>query len=680
VGGSPATDLSAALLVRLVSLGVRHVVVSPGSRSQALALVAAELERRGSVHLTVRIDERVAGFTALGLAVESGQPTVVIVTSGTAVANLHPAVLEARHSGVPLILLTADRPPELRGIGSNQTTEQVGLFGPAVPWTRDVEPPAEETADASANGDPEADGDASVPAAGDASPPGGVSASAPHGAPPSAPGDVRDAVQRLAEELAREAYATATGSRGAAGPVQLNLALREPLSGSVDLDAVSSAVEGGPPSALPFPAGMQDPIHSHRRHTVPGSAETAASLEAPNGEAPSAVDPGPHESEELRAGHGQAVAVPRPPGAGAAAGHPIDDATGAVVVAGHGAGPIAEELARRMGAPLIAEVSSGARFGPNLVVAYRELLRDERFAARIRMVVVFGHPTLSREVPALLQRPDVRVVSVRGPGFEPYDPGRRALVVDSARFDGEPAERAWAGEWVTTSRRVVEEYEGPDGSAPAPPAPARLVAADAADGGRAAQAEFSREQLAAFREPVSRRSLVEAVWRATWPHDRLVLGASRLIRELDGVAPGRRVRVHANRGLAGIDGTVSTATGIALAAEAAGSPGVTRVLLGDLALLHDAGALLAGAGERRPRLQVIVGDDGGGSIFDGLEVAASAPRDAFERVMTTPQRVSFAQLAAAYGWEHVHAGNRGELDQALTASDGVRLVEVPLPR
>jgi 2-succinyl-5-enolpyruvyl-6-hydroxy-3-cyclohexene-1-carboxylate synthase len=175
--------------------------------------------------------------------------------------------------------------------------------------------------------------------------------------------------------------------------------------------------------------------------------------------------------------------------------------------------------------------------------------------------------------------------------------------------------------------------------------------------------------------------LAEAVWKASWPHDRLVLGASRLIRELDRVAPGKRIPVHANRGLAGIDGTIATATGIALAAQSDESrPGITRVLLGDLALLHDASSLLFGAGEPRPRLQVIVGNDGGGTIFDGLEVAATADPALVDRVLLTPQVADLAALASAYGWEYRRVETRGELEPALTPTAGQVLIEVPLPR
>ncbi|HWM34158.1 MAG TPA: thiamine pyrophosphate-binding protein, partial [Pseudolysinimonas sp.] len=204
----------------------------------------------------------------------------------------------------------------------------------------------------------------------------------------------------------------------------------------------------------------------------------------------------------------------------------------------------------------------------------------------------------------------------------------------------------------------------------------------------AERATWAREQLAALREPVTRRLLVEAVWNASWPHDRLVLGASRLIRELDRVAPGKRIPVHANRGLAGIDGTIATATGIALASQGLDTPsgpldqrgGITRVLLGDLALLHDASSLLAGDGEPRPRMQVIVGNDGGGTIFDGLEVAATADAELFDRVMLTRQSVDLAALASAYGWEYRRVDTRGDLDGALSPGAGQVLIEVPLAR
>lgn len=561
---SPATDYALALLEECIRHGVTDIVVCPGSRSQALALAAAALERSGEIRLHVRIDERVAGFFALGLSIETGNPAIVIVTSGTAVANLHPAVLEAHSSDVPLILITADRPDELRGIRSNQTTHQVGIFGEAVRFARDI------TAPTGASGEPD---DARV-------------------------------LGRLAVDAA-----LGTG-RASAGPVHLNLALREPLS-----RLIADRVADAPAAAEP--------------------ADTAV-----------------------------ATRITRP-------GILLDRSKRTVVIAGHGAGPVAEALAHAGGWPLLAEVSSGARFGRNVIVAYRALLSDAEFGGRVERAIVFGHPTLSRQVPALLSTDGVEVIVVAPTGDEVYNPGRRAAhIVGAANVVDGGIDRAWLGSWITASRQLVDAAStdvAPD-----------LDAAHSHD--PATRLAYVKAEFDAVRAPVDRRSLALAVWGATWPHDRLVLGASRLIRDVDGAVPGKKITVHSNRGLAGIDGTVSTALGIASASQQAGS-GITRVLLGDLSLLHDAGSLLQAAGERMPRIQVIVGNDGGGTIFDGLEVAQVADRADVDRVLYTPQTANLEALATAFGWAYVKATTRAALDQALTAPTASgTLIEVPLPR
>lgn len=569
---SPATDYALALLEECIRQGVTDVVVCPGSRSQALALAAAALERSGEVRLHVRIDERVAGFFALGLAIETGSPAIVIVTSGTAVANLHPAVLEAHSSDVPLLLITADRPLELRGIRSNQTTHQVGIFGEAVRFARDVD------------------------------------------APTGATGETADAA-----ELGRAAVAAALGTgRASAGPVHINLPLREPLSRPLSERVPAAEVTETDPAAS-APADPTDT--SSARLTRPGIL--------------------------------------------------LERGKRTVVIAGHGAGPIAEALAHAAGWPLIAEVSSGARYGRNLIVAYRELLTEPEFGGRIERAVVFGHPTLSRQVPALLSTDGVEVIIVAPTGNEVYNPGRRAAhIVGAANVVDGGIDRAWLGSWITASRQLVDARstdKAPD-----------LDAAHSSD--PATRLAYVKAEFDAVRAPIDRRSLALAVWGATWPHDRLVLGASRLIRDVDAAVPGKKISVHSNRGLAGIDGTISTALGIASASQTAGA-GITRVLLGDLTLLHDAGAFLTAFGERMPRVQVIVGNDGGGTIFDGLEVAKSTDAADVDRVLYTPQSVNLEALATAYGWDYTKATTRSALDQALTAptASGV-LIEVPLPR
>ncbi|NEM07356.1 2-succinyl-5-enolpyruvyl-6-hydroxy-3-cyclohexene-1-carboxylic-acid synthase [Geodermatophilus normandii] len=182
---NPSTALARVLVDELVRGGVRDAVVAPGSRSAPVALALAAAERDGRLRLHVRIDERTASFLALGLARASGRAVPVLTTSGTATAHLHAAVLEADVSGVPLVALTADRPPELRATGANQTIEQPGLYGDAVRWAADV----------------------GVPEAG------------------------REAAQnRYWRSVVSRALLAATGAlSGDPGPVQLNLPFRDPL-------------------------------------------------------------------------------------------------------------------------------------------------------------------------------------------------------------------------------------------------------------------------------------------------------------------------------------------------------------------------------------------------------------------------------------------------------------------
>jgi 2-succinyl-5-enolpyruvyl-6-hydroxy-3-cyclohexene-1-carboxylate synthase len=140
---NPSQALATVFVDELVRCGVVEAVLSPGSRSAPLAYALYDAEAAGRLRLHVRIDERTAGFLALGLAKASRRPVPVVCTSGTAAANLHPAVLEASHACVPLVLLTADRPPELRGVGANQATDQIGLYGTAVRLFREVGAPEE---------------------------------------------------------------------------------------------------------------------------------------------------------------------------------------------------------------------------------------------------------------------------------------------------------------------------------------------------------------------------------------------------------------------------------------------------------------------------------------------------------------------------------------------------------
>jgi 2-succinyl-5-enolpyruvyl-6-hydroxy-3-cyclohexene-1-carboxylate synthase len=136
-----STELARSVVRTLLDAGVTEVVVAPGSRNAPLSFAVYDAARVGRLRLHTRIDERSAGFLALGLT-KAGARAAVLCTSGTAVANLHPAALEAAHAGVPLVVVTADRPARLRGTSANQSTDQVGVFGPLIATTNLTAPGA----------------------------------------------------------------------------------------------------------------------------------------------------------------------------------------------------------------------------------------------------------------------------------------------------------------------------------------------------------------------------------------------------------------------------------------------------------------------------------------------------------------------------------------------------------
>ena len=135
---NPSTLLARVIVRQIIEAGVTDVVISPGSRNAPLSMAFYQASSKGLINLHTRIDERTAAFFALGIAKASGRPVPIVCTSGTAVANYHPAVLEASHTNIPLLILTADRPASLRKTGANQTTEQARIFGKAVRYFADI--------------------------------------------------------------------------------------------------------------------------------------------------------------------------------------------------------------------------------------------------------------------------------------------------------------------------------------------------------------------------------------------------------------------------------------------------------------------------------------------------------------------------------------------------------------
>lgn len=556
------------LLDDLIDRGLRELVLCPGSRSAPVAYAAEALAAAGRLRLHVRVDERGASFLALGLAKgwlhADDEPTLrvaVATTSGTAVANLHPALLEASHSQVPLLALTSDRPASLRGTGANQTTWQPGMFQ-LVRAAFDVPTRAQ------------ASGSLTERASGAAAGRG----LAPDGAPWP-------------------------------GPVHLNVCLAEPLA---PLESGTSA------ATQPLDPG------EGTEYALPGIPPVATT--------------------PWRAGRRRPVGLADPP-------------TGrrGVVVAGDGAGPVAAEFAVACGYPLLAEPSSGARWG-NAIPAYQWLLAGD-LDGQVDEVVVFGHPTLSRPISRLLARADVPITVVTQ-GADWTDVAGRARPAYRIGTPSEPvAEPGWLDSW----RRAAATELGRSG-------PAAVLAGGVpnprlGDAWAARSAQLVTEHSASVGVP-------------------LFVGASQVIRWADLLAPcpveAPGAPVFASRGLAGIDGSIATAQGLALALGAGGRRPM-RALMGDLTFWHDVGSLNAGVLEASPDLQVVAINDSGGSIFGRLEHGQPHLAGHFERLFAVAQRGSITGVAAGFGVDavRVEPGDEAGLREALAAPiSGISVVEV----
>jgi 2-succinyl-5-enolpyruvyl-6-hydroxy-3-cyclohexene-1-carboxylate synthase len=504
--------------------GVRQAVVAPGSRSAPLAFALA---RHPGIEAIPALDERSAAFFALGLAKQSGAPVALACTSGTATANFLPAVVEAWHSGVPLIVLTADRPPELQGCSSPQTIDQRKLYGTHVNLFQELP----------------------VPAA------------------------TLSALRALRQAVVRAVRASHRPSRG---PVHLNLPFRDPLP----------------------------PIADGRTGTVRRRLQ----------------------GERFFAGLGFPLAAA--PVRGDLSGLP--GGRRVVVVAGPDDAPLSSgefallgDTARAHGWPVLADALSGLRGHadqlPGLVAHYDTILRNPRLARQLAPEAVLclgGWPT-SKVLRAWLQEhaPAVWLVSTSGHN-------RDALQLATTQVRGRLGQ-------------VVKSL-----------APA---AAGAAYLDRWTQAE---QRASARIDTVLRRGTEGFEPRAAWRLAQhlpagtpVFLASSMPVRDAEYFWPAndRGLVPYYNRGANGIDGTLSTALGVAHG----GRPAV--LLTGDLAFLHDSNGLLLRP-KFRGSLTIVLVNNHGGGIFEHLPVAQFP--EAFEEFFATPQQADFGRLCAAHGVPH----------------------------
>ena len=606
---NPATLLARAVVASLVEAGVKRVVISPGSRNAPLTYALADAAQAGYLQLRVVVDERSAAFVALGASRSDwlheglARPAVAVMTSGSAVANAHPAVVEADAAGVPLIILSADRPHALVNTGASQTTVQTGIFGAATRYQADL-------------------------------------------------GDT-NASDAVANQV-RRAVAAASGRLSLdPGPVHLNVRLAPPLA-----------------PAAPWQVPHLEPKTHWLRARKPLEKQL-------NGVTVSQVG--------CRLG--------------------LDPARRGVIVVGDNddaeLAHFAASLAHAWGWPLLAEPTSLVRTNANAVAAYSALLAGgdgsasgdgAQLSQEIEQLLVVGHPTLTRPISALLARADIYQV----------------VLTNRARW----SDVSGCAAYVTTLERALSRNipGGGAGTEAGADADAGGDASASADAGAGAGVDknapsplWLQRWLQAGQQQLNATSVTKAAqmalttWQATSQYEShsqstaihsdglessvtLMAASSMTIRYLDARLPaGKQLKkmpgpVVANRGLAGIDGTISTAVGLAWAS---GQP--VRVIIGDLAAAHDLTGLVKAVTETEVDLQVIVLDDHGGKIFSGLEYGASELSNYFLRFFTTAQQVDFAQAAAAFG-AHVSVIDDVDGLQSLLskAIEGRSLVHVKL--
>ncbi len=534
-----------AFVDELARCGLKEACTSPGSRSTPLVL---SLAREPRIRATSHLDERSAGFFALGIAKATGVPAALACTSGTAAANYTPAVIEAHEARVPLIVLTADRPPELRDLGAGQTIDQVKLYGSAAKWYLEVDS---------------------------------------HPATPER--------LRWLRQLACRAFWTAVGGRP--GPVHLNFALREPLVPDGPLPDDDSGRAGGRPWV-----------------TRPRAA----------GDPPRALADGLRAELEAR------------PHAVIVAGRAERDPT---------LGPALAAFADRAGIPLLADPLSGARRGPAAIAHYDALLRS--WTPEPQLVLRVGDLPTSKPLRAWLHGMDEALQIAFDPENAWQDPGGAVATVLAA----DPRATLEAIELKNPDRAWLERWHLAD---------------------RAAAASIARALTpAGLSEP----RVAAELGSALPPEATLVVASSMPVRDVETFFPAREQppRVLSNRGANGIDGTVSTAFGVATVAD-----GPVVLLIGDIALIHDLGGLIQAS--RRKLTIVLLHNDGGG-IFNFLPVSGEG--DDFVEHVATPHGLDFAHAAALFGCSYVVAETVEEFRFALAgalAADHTRIVAVRTDR
>ncbi len=583
------TFWAAVFVEELCRGGLHAAVISPGSRSTPLTLAFAAHKE---LALYTIVDERSAAFFALGLAKAALRPVALVCTSGTAAANYHPAILEAQESRVPLLVLTADRPPNLRNIGAGQTIDQLKLYGGAVRWFHEVGEPVLRDED----------------------------------------------LRHLRGVAARALYECC---RAPAGPVHLNFPFRKPLE--------------------PVPVAGDVPPDLAARHLSRGADTAPYSHALPA--APSAA------AEVLEALAQRIRAAPR--------GLILCGPMTFTPTPGDGRKPpeldwgaAAAILARRTGYPILAEPAAGLWCGEHdtsrILSNTEAVLRVDAFRKKLapQLVLRFGGMPTAKAVEVLLEEhPECPIVAMNESGtwLEPTHHPTELIAAEPAGFCTALAERLQhhrpRAQWISAFWQADRLAGLALDELYVTPPPAGLGE------------EWFEGRV--FRELAP--LLPQHAWQFT--------ASSMPVRDLSYFSPitARFHRHLVNRGAHGIDGTLSTALGMAAHAQRTGS-GPAVLVTGDLALHHDASGLLAAKTHGLSLTIVLINNDGGG-IFEFLPIADFGA--AYETYFGTPHGIDFRALCAAYGatWSLPKdwAEFRAQVSASL-ATPGARVIEVRTER
>ena len=624
-----------AFLDELVRWGVREVVVSPGSRSTPLAMCAYEMSRRypDRLRLYVDVDERGASFFALGLAKSAGRPVALVCTSGTAVANYLPAVVEANTSRVPLLVLTGDRPVRLQDLGAPQTCDQIKIFGSYVRAFRQMPEPGARSQDLAFAR--QAAREAILAAMG----PGGK----PHcGGADHVNEDVLLAGDgseiSVSFEYSQDVEAFAVASRACArmaGPVHLNFPFDEPLKPDFNVEGLFAAGARG--SRVAGVDSSDEPADQTASLALLGSAPVLAGrVELPWASVLSL--------EALLA-----------------------DRT-VLVLAGEGTCETLEEAyfvvdwAAERKYPLLADPLSGLRsvLDECVIDNYDNVLRASD-APMPEVVIRFGRYPVSKHASLNLAKAAQINVVVDVEQTRDFNSATDVFVActpldfvnHEAVFEPGDKQEAFYQEWVERNDAERDRIGA-------------VAFADDADGFEGAYVS----------------KLLELI-----PEESLLFSANSMpIRAVDTflLKSDKPLAVLCNRGQNGIDGTVSTALGAAQRFK------TTTFLTGDFTMLHDLNALALrrelalhhgpAAGEAERSIVIVMLNNNGGAIFDMLPQASD--EDYFERLFLVPQDVDFEAAVAAFGVPYEKVSTVADFAsayEAALAEPGINFIEVTVP-